>query len=56
MYIVQENSKSLCQGSFKNGKKHGLWVSYKDKGKLNFKRIVKDGWTDGPRIIYHKNG
>ena len=31
------------QGSVKNGKKHGPWVSYHDNGQLWFEGTYKDG-------------
>ena len=44
------------QGSFRNGKKHGPWVSYHDNGKLESKGTHKDGNQHGPWNEYHKNG
>jgi hypothetical protein len=31
------------QGSFKDGKEHGPWVTYHDNGQLWFRGTVKDG-------------
>ena len=44
------------QGSVKNGKKHGPWVSYHDNGQLFMKGTHKDGKKDGPWVFYHENG
>ena len=44
------------QGSYKNGKKDGPFVSYYDNGKLKYKGTFKDGKQDGPWVGYHNNG
>ena len=44
------------QGSFKNGKKHGPWVSYHDNGRLEYKVTFKDDKEDGPWVGFHQNG
>ena len=44
------------QGSFKNGKKHGSWVTYHDNGQLRSKGTFKNGKQDGPWISYYDNG
>ena len=44
------------QGSVKNGKKHGPWVSYHDNGQLSHKGTYKDGKKVGPWVDYHENG
>jgi len=44
------------QGSFRNGKKHGPWVSYHENGQLWSKGTYKDGKRDGPWVSYHENG
>ena len=44
------------QGSFKNGKKDGLWVRYHDNGRIEEKGTFKDGKNDGPWVNYHDNG
>jgi hypothetical protein len=44
------------QGSFRNGKKHGPWVSYYDNGQLWSKGTYKNDKEDGPWIVYYKNG
>jgi antitoxin component YwqK of YwqJK toxin-antitoxin module len=37
------NTTGKTQGSFRNGKKHGPWVSYHDNGQLRSKVTYKDG-------------
>jgi hypothetical protein len=44
------------QGTFKDGKKHGPWVSYYDNGQLLTKQTYKDGKGDGLWVLYHDNG
>ena len=44
------------QGSFRNGKEDGPWVSYYDNGQLWFKGNYKDGKKDGPWVFYLKYG
>ena len=44
------------QGSFKNGKWDGPWVSYYDNGQLWSKGTFKDGKKNGHWVHYHDNG
>jgi hypothetical protein len=44
------------QGSFKNGKKDGPWISYHKNGQLDSKGTRKNGKKDGPWVRYHDNG
>jgi antitoxin component YwqK of YwqJK toxin-antitoxin module len=44
------------QGSFKDGKKGGPWISYWTNGKLRHKGTYKDGEKHGPWVSYNKNG
>ena len=44
------------QGSFKDGKKHGPWVSYHENGRLRSKGTLIDGKEIGPWVEYHKDG
>jgi hypothetical protein len=43
-------------GTFKNGKKHGPWVSYYDNGQLMGKGNYKNGKTDGPWVSFNIDG
>jgi hypothetical protein len=44
------------QGSFKNGKRVGPWVTYHENGQLWSKGNWKDGKLDGPFVNYWDNG
>jgi antitoxin component YwqK of YwqJK toxin-antitoxin module len=44
------------QGSIKDGKKHGPYVTYWDNGQLFSKRTYKNGKMDGPWVSYWGNG
>ena len=44
------------QGSFKDGKEHGPWVSYYRNGKLIRKGTYKDGKEHGPWVWYNVDG
>jgi hypothetical protein len=44
------------QGTFKNGRKHGPWVSFYKNGQLWSKGTYKNGKLHGPSVFYHDNG
>jgi antitoxin component YwqK of YwqJK toxin-antitoxin module len=44
------------QGTIKNGKKDGPWVSYHDNGQLSSKGTYKDNKKYGPYVNYYDNG
>jgi hypothetical protein len=44
------------QGSIKDGKEHGPWVTYWDNGQLRTKGTYKDEKRDGPWVTYWFNG
>lgn len=44
------------QGSFKNGKRDGSWVSYHDNGQLSHKGTFKNGKKDGPWVGCDEDG
>ena len=44
------------QGSFRNGKEDGPWVSYWENGQLLKKGTYKDGKRDGLWFDYHADG
>jgi hypothetical protein len=44
------------QGSFKNGKRDGSWLSYWANGKLQSKTNHKNGKLEGSWVSYHLNG
>ncbi|MFZ5552299.1 MAG: toxin-antitoxin system YwqK family antitoxin [Bacteroidota bacterium] len=43
-------------GYFKNGQKHGQWLSYDEKGNRISEANYKEGQKDGNWIFYHNNG
>ena len=50
------NTTGKSQGSFRNGKKHGPWVSYHDNGQVFSQGTYKNDKEDGPWVVYYKNG
>ena len=66
--MYQERIKVLCgddgeclsckniQGSFRGGKKHGLWVKCHDNGQLQRKGTYKYGKKEGPWVSYWEHG
>ena len=44
------------QGTFRNGKKHGPWVTYHPDGEIESKGTFKNGKKDGPWARYYENG
>jgi hypothetical protein len=44
------------QGSVRNGKRVGLWVSFHENGQLLFKGTYKDGGLVSPYVYYYDNG
>ena len=44
------------QGTIRNGKKDGPWVSYYENGQLQSRGTFKDGKKEGPAVGYHDNG
>ena len=44
------------QGSLRNGKEHGPWVTYWDNGQLRSKGNYKNGEKDGSWVGYQDNG
>ena len=46
----------IVNGTVKNGKKNGQWLSYWSNGQLRSKGIFKDGIVDGLAERYYENG
>ena len=44
------------EGTLKNGRKDGLWITYNQNGKKKYERTHKDGKKDGLSTWWHKNG
>ena len=56
LYPFTGEISGLQSGSFKNGKREGLWVSYHKNGKIGIKEIYKDGKRDGFYEMYYEYG
>ena len=56
LYPFTGEISGLQSGSFKNGKREGLWVSYHKNGNIGIKEIYKDGKRDGFYKMYYQNG
>ncbi|MDB9958253.1 hypothetical protein OAD42_04115 [Oceanospirillaceae bacterium] len=50
------NITGLEQGSFKNGKKEGVWLWYWSNGQLSSKGNYNNGMYDGDWVGYRKDG
>lgn len=46
-----ENGKKMMEGSYMNGKKHGLWRTWNEEGKLTAKARYKLGEKTGKWMI-----
>ena len=53
--LWHHNSQLLRKGSYKDGKKDGLWKFYWNNGQLENKGNYKDGNRDGLWEYYHEN-
>ena len=42
------------QESFKDGKRDGPWVEFRDNGRIKEKGTFEDGKTGGPWVSYNK--
>ena len=51
-----EDGKLLKEGGLKNGKRHGLWKSYRRDGILWSEGDYNEGVRNGITITYHPNG
>ena len=50
------NTTGKSQGSFRNGKKHGPWVSYHDNGQVFSQGTYNNDKEDGPWVGYNDDG
>lgn len=46
----------IREGEYKEGKKHGLWISFFADGTKASEGSYRDGQKDGPWTLYHPNG
>ena len=44
------------QGSYKNGKEVGEWLTFYGNGQLHWKVYKKNGKREGPAVSYYKDG
>ena len=56
LYPFTGEISGLQSGSFKNGKREGIWVSYHKNGNIGIKEIYKDGKRDSFYEMYYENG
>ena len=56
LYPFTGELSGVQSGSFKNGKREGLWVSYHKNGNTGTKEIYKDGKREGFYEMYYENG
>lgn len=50
------DSQKIEEGTYKNGKKEGVWTSYFNNGKIKQILNYSNGNPDGETIFYYKNG
>ena len=55
-YFSSRKLDRKLEGSFKNGKEEGDWVSYYSNGQLWYKGNYKNGKKEGDWVWYHDNG
>lgn len=51
-----QSGQKKMEGSFKNGKRYGLWISYYKNGRVWSKLHYKDGKANGIKKVYYENG
>ena len=56
LYPFTGEISGLQSGSFKDGKREGIWLSYHKNGNIGIKEIYKDGKRDGFYEMYYENG
>ena len=49
-------SNNPSKGSYENGKKDGLWVTFHDNGLIKSKGIYKDGKENGLYLEFYQSG
>ena len=50
------NGVIKAEGNMKDGKRHGLWTGYNDKGKVKSRGEFINGVQQGPTVVFHDNG
>ena len=52
----QSNGKKRLEGTYKDGKRDGLWTRWHENGQMKVKGTFKDGEQDGLWTWWDKNG
>jgi antitoxin component YwqK of YwqJK toxin-antitoxin module len=50
------STKKVGEGSYKAGKKHGIWVDYWLTGQMRAERVYRNGIEHGPATSWYANG
>ena len=53
--LYDEGQKKF-EGTYKNGKHHGLWVHWYKNGQKEEERTYRSGKREGLRVRWHENG
>ena len=56
LYPFTGEISGLQSGSFKNGKREGIWETYYESGQLWYTSNYKDGGLNGLQVEYYQNG
>ena len=56
LYPFTGEISGVQSGSFKNGKREGICVSYHKNGQLSYKYNYKDGKKDGVWVNFNQDG
>ena len=51
-----EKGQKEFEGSYKDGKKEGLWTYWNENGQKKYEWNYKDGEEDGLKIYWYENG
>ena len=55
-FIGQKNGKLTDKGRYKNGKRDGLWIDYRENGQIWGQMEFKNGEPHGVSIQFYPNG
>ena len=55
-YEEHEYNKLICEGTYKEGRKNGVFKMYSDEGRLKEEKPYKDGKLDGAHKTYYTTG
>jgi antitoxin component YwqK of YwqJK toxin-antitoxin module len=54
--LYYPNHQKYMEGSYKDGKREGKWISWNQNGNIWSEGTFKNGLDEGLRTIYHENG